>query len=56
MSKSSNPWDKVKKKNGKLTGMLTDDLTKNILLQNGRLTLTASGLSIVRIPKSTKRK
>lgn len=54
--KKPKTWDKVKIKNGKLTGMLTADLLKDVMIQSGRLSFTATGVSVVHIPKSTKRK
>jgi len=32
---SPNPWDKVKVKKGKLTGMLTDELANNTMPKTG---------------------
>lgn len=54
--KSINPWDRVKVRKGKLVGMLTDSLAKNIMVDIPHITPSQSGLSIVHLPKTNRKR
>lgn len=53
---STNPWDNVRIYRGKLVGMLTDKLAKSIIMYMPHTTASQSGLTVVHIPKTNRKK
>ena len=52
----TNPWDNVRIYRGKLVGMLTDKLAKSTIMHIPHTTPSQSGLPIVYIPKTNRKK
>jgi hypothetical protein len=53
---TTNPWDRVRTYRGKLVGMLNDKLAKNVIMYTKHKPESQSGLNVVHLPKTNRKK